>query len=111
MALDDSPLQQAMADNGTEAGPEAWTLSAEEWLTRLAELALAFHPGEGWRYHSFSLVGILIARLTGRPLGEHLAEAWFQSAISAEKTSTVLVLPWLWVMSGANGPCSSCLTR
>ncbi|RYZ27236.1 MAG: hypothetical protein EOP01_07955, partial [Propionibacteriaceae bacterium] len=29
----------------------------------------------GWRYHhSFAVLGILLARLTGRPLGEHLAE-------------------------------------
>jgi CubicO group peptidase (beta-lactamase class C family) len=73
MALVDSPLQRAMADNGTEAGPEAVTLGAEEWLARLAELPLAFQPGEGWRYHhSFGLLGILIARVTGKPLGEHL---------------------------------------
>jgi CubicO group peptidase (beta-lactamase class C family) len=79
MALVDSPLQQAMADNGTEAGPEPPSLGADEWLTRLAELPLAFHPGEGWRYHhSFGLLGILIARLTGRPLGEHLAEDLFE---------------------------------
>jgi CubicO group peptidase (beta-lactamase class C family) len=75
MAIVDSPLQKAMAENGTEAGPEPPSLGAEEWLTRLAELPLAFQPGEGWRYHhSFSLLGILVARLTGRPLGEHLAE-------------------------------------
>jgi CubicO group peptidase (beta-lactamase class C family) len=78
MALVDSPLQRAMADNGTEAGPEPLTLGADEWLTRLTELPLAFQPGEGWRYHhSFGLLGILIARLTGRPLGEHLAEDLF----------------------------------
>ncbi|HEV2927276.1 MAG TPA: serine hydrolase domain-containing protein, partial [Propionibacteriaceae bacterium] len=78
MALVSSPLQQAMIDNGTEAGPDPPSLSAEEWLTRLAELPLAFQPGEGWRYHhSFSVLGILIARLTGRPLGEHLAEDLF----------------------------------
>ena len=78
MALVDSPLQQAMAENGTEAGPEPLSLGAEEWLTRLAELPLAFQPGEGWRYHhSFSVLGILLARLTGRPLGEHLAEDLF----------------------------------
>ena len=79
MVLDGSPLQQAMADNGTEAGPEPPSLSAEEWLTRLAELPLAFQPGEGWRYHhSFSVLGILIARLTGRSLGGHLAEDLFE---------------------------------
>jgi CubicO group peptidase (beta-lactamase class C family) len=78
MALVSSPLQQAMVDNGTEAGAEPPSLGAEEWLTRLAELPLAFQPGEGWRYHhSFSVLGILIARLTGRPLGEHLAEDLF----------------------------------
>ena len=71
MAIGDSPLQRAMADNGTEAGPEPVTLGADEWLARLAELPLAFQPGEGWRYHhSFGLLGILIARLTGRPLGD-----------------------------------------
>lgn len=77
-ALVSSPLQQAMADNGTEAGPEPPTLSAQEWLTRLAELPLAFQPGEGWRYHhSFGVLGILIAKLTDRPLGEHLADDLF----------------------------------
>jgi CubicO group peptidase (beta-lactamase class C family) len=75
MAMVASPLQQAMADNGTETGPEPPALGADEWLRRLAELPLAFDPGEGWRYHhSFGLLGILISRLTGRPLGEHLAD-------------------------------------
>jgi CubicO group peptidase (beta-lactamase class C family) len=75
MALVDSPLQKAMVENGTEAGPEPVSLGAEEWLTRLADLPLAFQPGEGWRYHhSFSVLGILLARVTGRPLGEHLAQ-------------------------------------
>ena len=78
MEFGDSPLQKAMADNGTEAGPDPVTLGADEWLARLAELPLAFQPGEGWRYHhSFAVLGILIARLTGRPLGEHLAEDLF----------------------------------
>ena len=78
MAFADSPLQRAMAANGTEAGSEPPALGADEWLTRLAELPLAFQPGEGWRYHhSFGLLGILIARLTGKPLGEHLAEDLF----------------------------------
>jgi CubicO group peptidase (beta-lactamase class C family) len=79
MALEESPLQHAMADNGTEAGAEPLSLGAEEWLTRLAELPLAFQPGEGWRYHhSFGVLGILISRLTGRTLGEHLAEDLFE---------------------------------
>jgi CubicO group peptidase (beta-lactamase class C family) len=78
MEFRDSPLQKAMAHNGTEGGPHPVRLGADEWLARLAELPLAFQPGEGWRYHhSFAVLGILIARLTGRPLGEHLAEDLF----------------------------------
>jgi CubicO group peptidase (beta-lactamase class C family) len=78
MILQDSPLQRAMTANGTEAGPEPPAMGADEWLRRLAELPLAFQPGEGWRYHhSFGVLGILIARVTGRPLGEHLAEDVF----------------------------------
>jgi CubicO group peptidase (beta-lactamase class C family) len=75
MVLQASPLQQAMAANGTEAGPEPPAMGADEWLRRLAELPLAFQPGQGWRYHhSFAVLGILISRVTGRPLAEHLAE-------------------------------------
>jgi CubicO group peptidase (beta-lactamase class C family) len=78
MEFGDTPLQKAMANNDTGAGPEPVTLGADEWLARLAELPLAFQPGEGWRYHhSLAVLGILIARLTGRPLGEHLAEDLF----------------------------------
>ena len=78
MEFGDSPLREAIAHNGTEAGPDPVTLGADEWLARLAELPLAFQPGEGWRYHhSFAVLGILLARLTGRPLGEHLADDLF----------------------------------
>jgi CubicO group peptidase (beta-lactamase class C family) len=79
MEFGETPLQKAMTRNGTDAGPEPIALGADEWLARLAELPLAFQPGEGWRYHhSFALLGILLARLTGRPLGEHLAEDLFE---------------------------------
>lgn len=75
MVIQSSPLQQAMIDNGTEAGPEPVAFGADEWLRRLAELPLAFQPGEGWRYHhSFGVLGILISRVTGKSLGDHLAE-------------------------------------
>jgi CubicO group peptidase (beta-lactamase class C family) len=80
MEFGETPLRKAMAHNGTEAGPDPVTLGADEWLARLAELPLAFQPGEGWRYHhSLAVLGILIARLTARPLGEHLAEDLFDS--------------------------------
>lgn len=79
MVLQDSPLQRAMIANGTEAGPQRPLMGADEWLRRLSELPLAFQPGEGWRYHhSFGILGILISRVTGRPLDEHLAEEIFE---------------------------------
>ena len=78
MVIQASPLGQAMVANGTEAGSEPPAMGADDWLRRLAELPLAFQPGEGWRYHhSFSVLGILISRVAGRPLDEHLAEDVF----------------------------------
>jgi CubicO group peptidase (beta-lactamase class C family) len=75
MVIQASPLRLAMAANGTEAGPEPPAMGADEWLRRLTELPLAFQPGEGWRYHhSFAMLGILISRVTGRSLAEHLDE-------------------------------------
>lgn len=73
MILTPSPLQEAMAANQTEAGPVPPTLGADDWLTALAQLPLVHQPGAGWRYHhSFGILGILLSRLTGRAVGEHL---------------------------------------
>lgn len=74
----ESPLLDAMQANGTYAGPEPVTLGADEWLARVAELPLAFQPGEGWRYHhSFGILGILLSRVTGMPLDDHLRDDLF----------------------------------
>ena len=75
MVLTECPLQRAMADSEIEAGVDPVRFGADEWLARLAALPLAFQPGEGWRYHhSFGILGILIARVAGRPLQDHLAD-------------------------------------
>lgn len=67
------PLQEAMIANGTQAGQEPLDVGAAQWLAALAQLPLAFQPGTGWRYHhSFGLLGILLARLVGGSLEEHL---------------------------------------
>ncbi len=68
-----SPLQDAMIANSTAAGQEPVSLGAQEWLDALAALPAAFQPGEGWRYHhSFGILGILLSRLVGGSLREHL---------------------------------------
>lgn len=78
MATIDCPLADAMAANETAASAAPVTLGADEWLARLAELPLAFQPGQGWRYHhSFGILGVLLARVVGRPLGEHLTDDLF----------------------------------
>ncbi|HEX6684787.1 MAG TPA: serine hydrolase domain-containing protein, partial [Candidatus Limnocylindrales bacterium] len=75
LVLTECPLQRAMVDSQVEVGVAPVTLGADEWLARLAALPLAFQPGEGWRYHhSFGILGILIARVAGRPLQDHLAD-------------------------------------
>jgi len=78
-AMVESPLQRAMDTNGTAGGAESPSMGADEWLGRLAELPLAFHPGEGWRYHhSFGILGILLSRVTAQPLGEFLEGDLFE---------------------------------
>lgn len=73
-----SPLQGAMIANQTQAGQEPVALGAQDWLEALASLPLAFEPGTGWRYHhSFGLLGILLARVTGGSVEEHLRQDLF----------------------------------
>lgn len=79
MVLQDCPLQRAMADNATEAGTAPDGTAASQWLARLAELPLAFQPGHGWRYHhSFSVLGILLSRVTGMSLHDHVVAELFE---------------------------------
>ena len=74
-----SPLKQAMIENRTEASQEPVSLGAQDWLNALAELPLAFQPGTGWRYHqSFGILGILLSRIVGEPVGEHLRTDLFE---------------------------------
>lgn len=78
MILDESPLQRAMAERGLEAGSAPWTLPASDWLAALGTLPLVGQPGRVWRYHhSFSVLGILLSRVTGMSLQAHLRETLF----------------------------------
>jgi CubicO group peptidase (beta-lactamase class C family) len=53
-------------------------LTPDEWIARLATLPLIDQPGADFHYgHSTDLLGFLIARLEGAPLGEVLARRVF----------------------------------
>jgi CubicO group peptidase (beta-lactamase class C family) len=53
-------------------------LSPDEWIARLATLPLIDQPGAGFHYgHSTDLLGFLIARIEGAPLGRVLARRVF----------------------------------
>ncbi|MFJ9786492.1 serine hydrolase domain-containing protein [Amycolatopsis sp. NPDC101161] len=52
--------------------------SPDVWLARLAEVPLAFQPGEAWLYDTCSTIqGVLAARASGRSLPELLEERIF----------------------------------
>jgi CubicO group peptidase (beta-lactamase class C family) len=54
-------------------------LDPDEWMRRLGTLPLQYQPGERWLYSTGShVLGVLIARVTGRPLGDFLRERIFE---------------------------------
>ena len=51
----------------------------DEWLVTLAEVPMLRQPGEAWLYNTCSdIQGVLIARVSGQPLPEFLAERIFE---------------------------------
>lgn len=53
--------------------------ATDEWMATLSRIPLLHQPGEAWLYNICSdLQGVLIARVTGRPLPEFLAERLFE---------------------------------
>lgn len=79
-AVDDGTVPGAvtLVARGDEVHLESvgvMALGADDWLAALATLPLAHQPGEGFRYHhSFSVLGILLQRLAGVPLQDHLEQ-------------------------------------
>jgi CubicO group peptidase (beta-lactamase class C family) len=75
LRMDESPLAHEMWARGVSPGPMAPTIPPGEFIARLARLPLSAQPGEGWQYHTGSdVLGVLLTRVTGRSLGELLAE-------------------------------------
>jgi CubicO group peptidase (beta-lactamase class C family) len=72
-----TPTVAALDAAGLPTGPPQPQAAPppDEWLRRLASVPLAYQPGERWLYHTgASVLGVLVARASGRPLPEVLAE-------------------------------------
>ena len=51
----------------------------DEWIRRFGTLPLMYQPGERWQYNVGSLVlGVLVARVAGQPLGEFFRTRIFE---------------------------------
>jgi CubicO group peptidase (beta-lactamase class C family) len=76
------PIQDAIRDKriGCDGPPHpADDPSADEWLKQFATLPLLAQPGETWLYQTSSdVLGILISRVAGKPLGQFLRERIFE---------------------------------
>jgi CubicO group peptidase (beta-lactamase class C family) len=70
-----TPLQAAMRERGIYPGSALLRMPADEFVARVAELPLAFQPGEGWLYDTpIEVLGVVLMRATGRSLSDLVAE-------------------------------------
>src|SRR4029077_11785437 len=68
--------------SGVKQGPPQPPLGAApgQWMGALARIPLLYQPGEAWLYNTCSdIQGVLIARVSDRPLPEFLAERLFEA--------------------------------
>src|SRR5690349_12770749 len=70
-------------------------LTPDEWIARLATLPLVDQPGAGFHYgHSTDLLGFLIARLEGVPLGAVLERRVFAPLGMVDTRFTIGARKW-----------------
>lgn len=73
------PFQAGLSRAGLSLGEWPFAGTPDEFMKRLGDLPLAHQPGERWLYHtSGEILGVLIARVSGRPLGAFLSERIFE---------------------------------
>lgn len=94
--------------------PSPSTMPApDEWIRRLGTLPLMHQPGERWMYNTGSdVLGVLIARASGRPFGTFLRERIFEPlgmsdtafSVPAAKLDRLATSYWTNPATGALGP-------
>ncbi|MEU9716836.1 serine hydrolase domain-containing protein [Streptomyces sp. NPDC047976] len=81
MTATGSPMMTAYFERKVY-GENGWLLPAvepDEWMRRLGTLPLMDQPGERWLYNvSDDVLGVLVARVTGRPFETFLRERIFE---------------------------------
>ena len=81
------PINRAAAElNLVLGGPEPRTPhDPDEWIRLFGTLPLMYQPGERWNYNVGTLIlGVLLARAAGQPLGDLLRERIFEPLAMAE---------------------------
>jgi CubicO group peptidase (beta-lactamase class C family) len=72
------PIGQLYED--TLGPPLGGVMTPDEWLKRLGSLPLSYPPGERFHYsHATEVLGYLVARIEGKPLGQVLKDRIFAS--------------------------------
>ncbi|MET8141473.1 serine hydrolase domain-containing protein [Sphaerisporangium sp. NPDC005288] len=73
-----TPIMGAIFEKGLTPDLPTPMPEPDEWMRRLGELPLMHQPGERWQYHiSNDLLGVLVARVTGRSFETFLRERVF----------------------------------
>jgi CubicO group peptidase (beta-lactamase class C family) len=74
------PAVQLLFSELMQGPPQPQHVAApDDWMAALARIPLLYQPGEAWLYNTCSdIQGVLIARVSGRPLPEFLAERLFE---------------------------------
>src|SRR5215467_7883410 len=74
------PVVQLLFSELKQGPPQPQLVAApDEWMAALSRIPLLYQPGEAWLYNTCSdIQGVLIARVSGRPLPEFLAERLFE---------------------------------
>ncbi|RGA00903.1 class A beta-lactamase-related serine hydrolase [Microbispora triticiradicis] len=74
-----TPIMGAVFEQGLTPDLPVPMPEPDEWIRRLGTLPLMHQPGERWQYHiSSDLLGVLVARVTGRSFETFLRERVFE---------------------------------
>jgi CubicO group peptidase (beta-lactamase class C family) len=75
VGIAETPVRSAMLERGVHPSPLTPPMSGDEFVATVADLPLAFQPGDGWLYDTgIDLLGVLLSRAAERSLSELVAE-------------------------------------